>query len=201
MNRRLIPLLVFTFSLCTGALAQPGRPDQAATSTPPWLPRGALLATSLREGAVVPEVRLQWQLLFFQGRHDSLGLYLEPAFAAAAVKPTSLVGSPDAAMTSMQLYSFLAGVGYCNRTPSGVEWGFQVSTGPTWYNSRFQGASKSNESYLVGLLDGRARIGYRFAPIGLGVTVGYGDPYNYKRSSLARPYIGGLQLGVYADWR
>lgn len=200
MNRRLLPLLVFTVCLCLEARAQSERAD-APSSTPPWLPRGLLLATSLREGAVIPEARLQWQLVFFQNRRDTLGLHIEPAFAAAAVKPTSLVGNPNASMSSLQLYSLLLSLGYSNRSPSGVEWGFQVGTGPTWFNSRFQGGAKAKESYLVALLDGRARIGYRFAPIGLGLTVGYGDPYNYKRSSLARPYIGGLQLGVYADWR
>ena len=60
---------------------------------------------------------------------------------------------------------------------------------------------KACESAVHTMLEGRFRVGYRFGPVGLGATVGYGDPYNYRRSSRARPFIGGLQLGLYADWR
>ena len=68
-------------------------------------------------------------------------------------------------------------------------------------HARFRNGPKDEESYWGGLLDGRARIGYRFSSVSLGLAVGYGDAYNYRRSSLGRPYIGGLQLGIYADWR
>ncbi|ATB34347.1 hypothetical protein [Melittangium boletus] len=201
MNRRLVACLVFTLGLSLEAQAQlptPRVPPQSPT--PAWLPRGAFLGTSLRRGAVVPEARLQWQLPFFHHFEDTLSLLIEPTAAVAASRPATLL-SGDGSLAALQFYSLMVGVGYTSQQPTGVQWGFQLGTGPMWYRARFTGSTKAQESYVVGHLDGRARIGYRFGPIGLGVAVGYGDPYNYKRASLARPYIGGLQLGVYADWR
>jgi hypothetical protein len=202
MNRSFVPCLLFTLCLASAALAQTGRPAApAASSTPAWLPRGAFLGTSIRNGAVVPQARLQWQLVFFKSRTDALGVLIEPLAAAALIKPDTVVEGDDVDMTSLQLYSLMFAVGYTSRRGRGLEWGFQLGTGPAWYRARFRNGPKDEESYWGGLLDGRARIGYRFGSVSLGLAVGYGDPYNYRRSSLARSYIGGLQLGFYADWR
>ncbi|HYO52595.1 hypothetical protein [Archangium sp.] len=202
MNRSFVPCLVFTLCASVAASAQTRRPPEPEQSpTPAWLPRGAFLGTFIRDGAVVPEVRLQWQVVFFQGRTDALGLLIEPTAAAAVVKPDTVVEDANVPMTSLQLYSLMFAAGYTSRRSSGLEWGFQVGTGPAWFRAGFRGGSKDRESYWVGLLDGRARIGYRFSSVSLGLAVGYADPYNYKRSSLARSYVGGLQLGLYADWR
>lgn len=203
MNRSFVPCLLFTLCLASAALAQTARPGAPAeSSTPPWLPRGAFLGTSIREGAVVPQARLQWQVVFFQGRTDTLGLLIEPLAAFALIKPDTVVEDADVDMTSLQLYSLMFSVGYTSRRRgTGLEWGFQLGTGPAWLHARFRNGPKDEESYWGGLLDGRARIGYRFRSVSLGLAVGYGDPYNYRRSSLGRSYIGGLQLGFYADWR
>jgi len=205
MNRRFLAWILFTLCLSGVAGAQPARPARppllSESTTPPWLPRGAFVGTFIRDGAIVPEVRLHWQLVFYQGRRDTLGLYIEPMAAFAAVKPDTVVEGSNVPMTQLQLYSLQFAVGYTARREAGFEWGFQLGTGPAWYQAHFQGGSKDSESYWVGLLDGRARLGYRLGSVGLGVAVGYGDPYNYKRASLARPYVGGLQLGLYADWR
>ncbi|MFY0566453.1 hypothetical protein ACN28E_21825 [Archangium lansingense] len=184
-------------------MAQTPRPrGPVASPTPPWLPRAAFVGTTIREGAILPQARLQWQVVFFQGRSDTLGILIEPLASFALVKPDTIVEGDDVDMTSLQLYSLLFSVGYTSRrrTP-GLEWGFQVGTGPAWLHARFSNGSKDEESYWGGLLDGRARLGYRFGAVSLGLAVGYSDPYNYRRSSLARSYIGGLQLGIYADWR
>lgn len=199
MNRRFLPCVLFTLCVASAALAQPRRPAESPVS--PWLPRGAFLGTSLRDGAVVPQARLQWQLVFFQGRSDTLGLLIEPLAAFALLKPDTVVEEQIVPMRSLQLYSLMFAVGYTSRRGPGLEWGFQLGTGPAWYHARFRNGPKDEESYWVGLLDGRARIGYRFSSVSLGLSVGYGDPYNYRRASLARPYVGGLQLGFYADWR
>ena len=201
MNRRLVPCLLFTLCLSLAASAQTAKPPQSEFSTPPWLPRSALLGTFIRNGAVVPEARLQWQWVFFQGRSDLLAVLLEPGAAVAAIKPATVIEDAQAPMTSLQFYSLVLGVGYRNQLESGLEWGFQLGTGPAWYKARFRGATRNEESYFVGLLDGRVQVGYRVGSFSLGEAVGYGDPYNYRRSSLARPYIGGLQLGLYGDWR
>jgi hypothetical protein len=194
MNRRLLPILVFTLGVSAISSAQT-RPSPPDSPTPAWLPRAAFLGTFIRNGAVVPAARVQWQLPFFRGPTDALLLVLEPTAAAAVVFPR------DLALTSLQLYALELGVGYSNRRESGLEWGFQVGTGPAWYSARFSEGDKERESYLVGLLNGRAQVGYRFGSLSLGVAVGYGDPYNYRRTSLARAHVGGPQMGLYADWR
>jgi hypothetical protein len=201
MNRRFLPCVLFTLCVASAALAQTRRPAPAASPVSPWLPRGAFLGTSIRDGAVVPQARLQWQLVFFQGRSDTLGLLIEPLASFALLKPDTVVEDENVPMRSLQLYSLMFAVGYTSRRGPGLEWGFQLGTGPAWFHARFRNGPKAEESYWVGLLDGRARIGYRFSSVSLGLAVGYGDPYNYRRSSLARPYVGGLQLGFYADWR
>ena len=201
MNRRLVSCLVSTLCLSAAASAQTAKPPPPESPTPAWLPRSAFLGTFIRNGAIVPEARVQWQILFFQGRSDVLALIIEPTAAAALVRPDTVVEGDNVPLTSLQFYSLQVGVGYRSRRPSGLEWGFQLGTGPAWYGARFRGGGKDRESYFVGLLDGRAQLGYRFGSLSLGVAVGYGDPYNYRRTSLARPYVGGPQVGLYADWR
>jgi hypothetical protein len=202
MNRSFVPCLLFTLCLASGALAQTGRPATPAdSSSPAWLPRGAFLGTSIRDGAVMPQARLQWQFVFFKSRTDTLGVLVEPIGSFALIKPDTVVEGADVDLTQLQLYSLMFAAGYTSRRGRGLEWGFQLGTGPAWFRARFRNAPRAEESYWGGLLDGRARIGYRFSSVSLGLAVGYGDPYNYRRASLARSYIGGLQLGFYADWR
>jgi hypothetical protein len=199
MNRRFVPCVLFTLCLASAALAQPARPPPSPT--PPWLPRGAYLGTFIRNGVIAPQARLQWQLVFFQGRTDTLGLLIEPLASVSLAHPDTVIPGENVPMTSLQLYSAVFSVGYTSRRGPGMEWGFQVGTGPAWFKARFRNGPKAEESYWGGLLDGRARLGYRFSSVSLGLAVGYGDPYNYRRSSLARSDVGGLQLGFYADWR
>ncbi len=200
MNRLLTPFLVFTLCLCQAAWAQTPPPPQAEPSTPAWLPRGAFLGTSLRGGALAPQARVNWRIPFFRGRTDSLSLLVEPLAAYTVSFPSSLE-EQSGRLDALRLYSLLVGVGYRSQRESGLEWGFQIGSGPAWYSARFSGATKASESYFIGLLDGRAQIGYNFGRISAGVAGGYGDPYNYRRSSLARPYVGGLHLGLYSEWR
>jgi hypothetical protein len=209
MNRRLLPLLVFTLCVSPVASAQTPPTPPPESPTPAWLPRAAFLGTYIRGGVVAPQARVQWQVPFFRGRRDSLSLIVEPtaAIATSFPDPTASGGSGSlqedeevVPLTALRLYGLMLGVGYSNRRESGLEWGFQIGTGPAWYSARFSGASKDRESYFGGLLDGRGQVGYRFGPLSVGVAVGYSDPYNYRRTALARGHLGGLKLGLYADW-
>jgi hypothetical protein len=163
------------------------------------------VGTYFRRGVIAPEARVQWQVPFYRGHADSLSLLFEPmaALAVAFPDPNLPPGPNDEVvpLTSLRLYGLMLGVGYHSRRESGVDWGFQIGTGPAWYSARFSAGEKDRESFLVGLVDGRAHLGYRFGPLALGVAVGYSDPYNYRRSSLARGHVGGPQVGLYADWR
>ena len=207
MNRRFLPCLLFTLCLCPVAWAQtPPGSTEAPISSPAWLPHGAMVGGSLRtddwgQAAYAAQVRLLWQVPFFRGRRDSLSLTIEPLAAYTFAYPATVVEDRDVDMRALRLFSLLAGVGYRNRPGRGLEWGFQVGTGPAWYAARFTGGDKTRESYFVGLLDGRLQLGYNFGAWSLGGAVGYGDLYNYKRTSLSRPYTGGLHLGLYLEWR
>jgi hypothetical protein len=201
MNRRFLSCLLFTLCLSLVARAQtPGQAETPALSRP-WLPHGVMLGTSFREGAIAPQARLLWLVSFYQGRKDSLSLVIEPLASYTAVYPDTVVEDRDVEMRALRLFALVLGVGYRSRPEQGVEWGFQVGTGPAWYAARFTGGEKTRESYFVGLLDGRAQLGYNFGSWSAGLGVGYGDPYNYKRTSLARKRVGGLHLGLYLEWR
>lgn len=212
MNRRFLSCLLFSLCLSSMAWAQ-SRPAAAEppAGTPAWLPHGAMVGLSIRSNAeefgegtaLSPQVRLLWAVPFFRGRKDTLSLIFEPLASYTAGYPSTVDEDTDVDMRALRLFSLVVGVGYRNRPRrgEGMEWGFQVGTGPAWYAARFDKADKDRESYWVGLIDGRAQVGYSFGAYSLGVAVGYSDPYNYRRTSLARPYVGGLHLGLYLEWR
>jgi len=207
MNRRFLSFLLFTLCLSPAAWAQtPPGPTEAPASSPAWLPHGALLGASLRAdareaAAFAAQVRLLWEIPFFRGRSDRLAVSIEPLAAYTFSYPDTVVEGRDVDMRALRLFSLVAGVAYRNRPERGLEWGFQVGTGPAWYAARFTRGEKTRESYFVGLLDGRVQLGYNFGSYSLGLGVGYGDLYNYRRTSLSRPYVGGLHLGLYLEWR
>jgi len=207
MNRRFLACLLFTLSLSSLAWAQtpPGSSEKPASS-PAWLPRGALVGVSLRgddrgQTAFATQARLQWQVPFYRGRVDTLSLLIEPLAAYTFAYPATVVEDRNVDMRALRLFSLLVGVAYRSRPERGLEWGFQVGTGPAWYAARFTGGEKTRESYFVGLLDGRLQLGYNFGAYSLGLGVGYSDRYNHRRTSLARSYVGGLHLGLYLEWR
>jgi hypothetical protein len=204
MNRHLASCLVFTLSLSALALAQPAeepREEAGKGSSPAWLPRAVFLGTYINEGTITPQARLQWRFPFFSARTDVLSIILEGGGGLAVVTSDTLRDEELGSLEALRLYTAQVGVSYRSVRAEGLQWGFHVATGPAWYGARFQGADKEAESYLVGLLDGRAQLGYRLGPVDLGVSVGYGAPYNTRRTSLARPFVGGMKVGLFAEWR
>jgi hypothetical protein len=201
--RRLLVFLVLSLGLSTPVLAQPdGRSVDGplpASKTPAWLPRGAFLGTFLNGGVVLPQARLQWEIPFFRTRNDGLYLIFEGGGGRSVATPDEALEFTDALLDSVSLYTAMVGAGYRNQRPGGWHWGFHVVTGPAFYGARF--LNMPQEDYFVGFLEGRAQLGHGVGPFVLGVAVGYGSSYNYKRRSEARPYVGGLQVGLFADWQ
>ena len=201
--RRLLLCLMLSLGLSTPVLAQP--PGESVdgplptSKTPAWLPRGAFLGTFLNEGVVLTQAQLQWQVPFYQTRRDGLFLLFEGGGGPSVATPDKALPFTDALLDSVSLYSVMGGVGYRNQRPGGWLWGFHVVTGPAYYEARF--LNQPHEYHFVGFLEGRAQVGYSVGPFVLGGAVGYGSPYNYKRRSVARPYVGGLQVGLFADWQ
>jgi hypothetical protein len=201
--RRQLLLFSLVFGLSPVVQAQseaPAEPPaEAVFGSPAWLPRGAFLGTYIRNGAVTLQPRVQWQLTFFQDRKDALVLLLEGGVGYAAALPDTAVQGADVPVDAFHAHSLMVGAGYRNQSPSGLHWGFQVTSGPLWYGAHFRGLP--DERHLAGLVEGRVHLGHRVGPLVLGGSVGYGEPFNFRRSSVARQYAGGLLLGLFADWR
>lgn len=199
MHRGFPSFLLLALALGSSAFAQ-GEPSQRHQSpTPAWLPRGAFLGTYLRQGAVVPQARLQWQLTFFQDRRDALALIVEGGLGRSVALPDSAVEGFNVPFKSFYAHTVMAGGAYRNDNPSGWHWGFQVTAGPVWYGGRYERLAK--EDRAGGLLEGRVHVGHKVGPLALGASVGYGEPFSVGRRNVARNYLGGLLLGVFADWR
>ncbi len=186
------------------AVAQPGESPAAprrSGGTPVWLPRGSFLGTYVRNGALTPQVRLQWQLTLFEQRKDALVLLVDGGVGWAANFPATATTVEGFAARTDSFYEHTAmvGVGYRNQAPSGFHWGFQVTGGPVWYGAHFR--NLPHESETAGLMEGRIHVGYRVGPVVLGVSGGYGEPFSFRRRSVSRQFLGGAQFGFFADWR
>lgn len=201
MHRGLLFCLLLVLGSASTALAQEAEAPKLHTSpTPAWLPRGAYLGTYTRGGAVVPQVRLQWQLTMFQDRRDALVFLVEGGLGRAVALPDiQIFGGPTVPFKSFYSHTAMAGAGYRNQNPSGWHWGFQVTTGPVWFGSRFEGFA--NEDHVGGLIEGRVHVGRQLDKVALGLSVGYGEAFGVGRRNLSRNYLGGMLLGFFADWR
>jgi hypothetical protein len=201
MSRPLL-LISLLFGLSPVAMAQTEEASTATRrtgSTPVWLPRGAFLGTYLRNGAVTPQARLQWQVTLFEQRKDTFALLLEGGVGWAAALPDTVLEGRDVPIHSLYEHPVLFGVGYRNQAPEGFHWGFQVTGGPVWYGAHFRDLPAERES--AGLMEGRIHVGYRVGQVVLGMSAGYGEPFSFKRRSVARQFLGGAQFGFFADWR
>jgi hypothetical protein len=159
-----------------------------------------LLGTYLRNGAVVPQARIQWQLTLFQDRRDALVFVVEGGLGYSVVLPDSAVEGANVPFSSFYSHTAMAGMGYRNQNPSGWHWGFQVTAGPVWYGARYQGFA--DEDRLGGLLEGRVHIGHKVSKtVVVGVAGGYSEPFSVSRRSVARDFLGGALVGFFADWR
>jgi hypothetical protein len=196
-----LKLLLFSlvFGLSWTVNAQPESALPAHGTTPFWLPRGALLGTYLQRGAIVPQARLQWQFTFFQDRKDALVVLVEGGGGWSVGRPDTVVEGKDEPMDAFFEHTLQFGPGYRNHSRSGFHWGFQVTGGPVWYGAHLR--NLPDERYTVGLVEGRVHLGHQLGPAVLGVSIGYAEPFSFKRRSLAAPYVGGWLLGLFADWR
>ncbi|MFP2931598.1 hypothetical protein ACLESO_41720 [Pyxidicoccus sp. 3LG] len=200
MNRKHLVLLVFSLGLASAASAQVERPPEHKSPTPAWLPRGALLGATVREGVVTPRVKVQWQFTFYQERRDAFALLLEGGLGWGITKPDRVSGEPPTFLGSFYEHSAQVGIGYRNHLPGRVHWGFQMTGGPVFYGAHFdQGLPTDHRT--AGIVEGRVHLGYQFGTTAVGAAFGYGEPFGLKRRSLARSFVGGPLFGLFVDWR
>ncbi|WP_164018748.1 hypothetical protein [Pyxidicoccus trucidator] len=200
MNRKLPVLLVFSLGLTSVAHAQPERPTEHVSPTPAWLPRGLFLGTTIREGAVTPRVKVQWQFTFYQERKDAFALLLEGGLGWAVGFPDPRPDMPHTSLGSFYEHSAQVGIGYRNHLPNDVHWGFQVTGGPVFYGAHFDGGLPADHR-SAGIVEGRIHLGYQLGATAVGLAVGYSEPFGLKRRSLGRYFVGGPMVGLFVDWR
>ncbi len=200
MNRKLPVLLVFSLGLASVASAQPARPPEHRSPTPAWLPRGLLLGVTVREGAVTPRVKAQWQFAFYQERKDAFVFLVEGGLGWAASTPDPVAGELQSLLGSYYEHTAQVGIGYRNHLPGDVHWGFQVTGGPVFYGAHFDAGIPADHR-TAGILEGRIHLGYQLGTTGVGAALGYSEPFGLKRRSLGRSFVGGPLFGLFVDWR
>ncbi|MCY1032290.1 hypothetical protein OV207_12540 [Corallococcus sp. BB11-1] len=201
MLRHIRALLIVSLALASTAHAQSRKPQELyhQSPTPAWLPRGVFLGTQLSNGAVTPRLHLQWQFTFFQERKDAWAVILEGGVGWAASLPDTAVEGYILPVNSYYEHLAHVGVAYRNHLPGMAHWGFQVSSGPVFYGSHF--GTQPPDRRVAGSVQGRVQIGYQLNDVGLGLAVGYAEPFGLKNRSFARNFVGGVSLGFFADWR
>ncbi|GMU01616.1 hypothetical protein KH5H1_57360 [Corallococcus caeni] len=197
-------LLVISLALVsTSAGAQSRVQDDLrghVSPTPAWLPRGVFLGTQLNNGAVIPNVRVQWELTLFQDRKDAWIAILEGGVGWAASLPDTALEGFFLPVSSYYEHTVQAGFGYRNHLPGKAHWGFQVTAGPTFYGAHF--TTQPPDRRTAGTVQGRLQIGYQLErDVGVGLALGYSEPFGLKNRSFARDFVGGVNLGFFADWR
>lgn len=201
MLRHVRALLVISLALVSTAHAQSRKPADLyhVSPTPAWLPRQVFLGTQLNNGAVIPNLRLQWEFTFFQERKDAWVGILEGGVGWAASLPVTAVEGFFLPVDSYYEHTAQVGVGYRNHLPGMAHWGFQVTGGPTFYGAHFR--TQPPDRRIAGTIQGRVQVGYQLGDVGLGLALGYAEPFGLSKRSFARDFVGGVNLGFFADWR
>lgn len=204
---RLPPMLPLTLLLLGPLAAAQGLDSPVEEVAPPpsplWLPRSVLVGAHLQGRAVVAQGRAQWQLPLLEQGADMLAVVVEGGGGPAVVLPATLVEGLEVPIRSYYSYTAQAGLSYHNQARSGLFWGFQLTSGPVFYGARYlnvEGAERA-EALVAGMLEGRLLVGYRLAPLVLGVAAGYSEPYSYRRRNVSLEFLGGPLVGVFLDWR
>lgn len=161
----------------------------------PWfVPRGAAVGVFVNAPVVAPHLRLAWEAAFYAAGRDALVglLALGTGFGLGVPAP----------MTEHFQHVLLAGLGYRN-THRRLHWGFQLGLGAVWYRAAYQpGSVWALESRVLGYAEGRGQLGLRLAPhLVLGLYAGYASPWRFDARYPGNTYLGGVDLGLFLDWR
>jgi hypothetical protein len=200
MDRRLACLLL-ALSLSLPAAAQLPARQKRVSPTTAWLPRGVFLGPYVKGGAVVPQLRLQWQWTLIQERIDAFALIAEVGGGYDLAKPTNAGPRNNLELTQLYEHTAMLGFGYRGNWPSGWHAGAHALAGPVLYGAKYQDNLLPSEQRTAGLVEGRLQLGHSVGPFVLGAALGYGELFGTSRRSNALEYLGGLNFGVYADWR
>jgi hypothetical protein len=198
-----------SFCLLLVALAAPAlgqeadeelRPARHVSPTPAWLPRQVFAGTYFRSGVVTLQGRLQWEVTVIQERVDAFVLFAE-AGGGAAVRLTQQAGlTGNIAMTRFSQFAGVVGVAYRGTQSNGLHLGVQAGAGPYLYSARYAEFLLPEEA-VAGIVEARVQVGYAFGLVAVGLSAGYGEAFGIPQRINARPFAGGLLVGLFADWR
>ncbi|MDQ3265567.1 MAG: hypothetical protein M3Y59_18235 [Myxococcota bacterium] len=175
--------------------------DAKPLMVPVYLPRAAFLGAYVNDGALTPQLRLQWQHTLIQKNRDAFVAYLEGGGGFGLSLPNNLLPYANGRMTSLYQHVALIGLGYNAVYSDGWAWGFQVLTGAQWYGGNFTDPLVPDERRLGGTVEGRANLGLNIGPVRLMASAGWGQLWVVPRSSVSARFVGGPIFGVYVDWR
>ncbi len=153
--------------------------------TPWFLPRYAAVQTMFRPGAVVPSLRLGFEIDLIDQPRNTLVFLLEGGGALGAA-------NRNAGLFYTGLVLF--GLGYRSLRESGFIWGFSVGFGPAFYGL-------PGENRVSPYIEGRLQAGAKLGPITLQLCGGYGQWVTYLPTSTAQLYLGGPFLGILLGWK
>lgn len=180
-------------------------PDPFPNAVPWFVPRTASIAFFLSpsNSAWTPSAffRIGWEVAILERPRNHLVVVVDVGTSAALSTPLQM----------RELYQHVAVVGLGYRsTHTLFHWGFHLAAGPVWYrasyapSTRCPGSVSCLESRVLGWTEGRVQLGVKLAPNFLiGVSVGMGTPWgiDYTGRYPGNQYLGGLSLGLWADWR
>jgi hypothetical protein len=172
-----------------------GADEELKHPVPAWLPRGAQLGFLINAPMVAPAIRLQWDVTLLEQPHND--------FVVIGQLGSAFGLSLETGMSEHYQHVALVGLGY-RSTYEKFHWGFQFGLGPVWYRTAYKkGSIYPFENRVLGYAEGRLQAGLRLAPhFILGIYFGYASPWTF--SPVIYPgntYVGGFNLGVFADWR
>lgn len=164
---------------------------EPAHPVPAWAPRDASLGITINSPMVSAQVRIGWQIAFYErAGHD---------LVFTVVLGTGLAMSRPMGMDAHFQHVGLLGIGYRKVGPL-INWGFHWGIGGNWYRADYP--IFPTESRVVAYTEGRGQFGFRVLKhLVLGLFVGYGSPISFDARYPGQTYCGGLMLGFFADWR
>lgn len=199
---RLLPVLLCVLSAAPAAADE----TEPSSGVPAWLPRAVFAGVFVNEGALTPQLRVQWQATLVQKRNDALVAYLEGGGGYGLTRPSDLRPHGFGAMTYFYQHFAMAGLGYNAVYRSGLTWGFQVLTGAQFYGARFEFYDRANA--VGGTVEGRANLGFVAGPVRFSLSAGWAQLWVVPRTTIASDsatiaaqYTGGPIAGLYIDWR
>lgn len=161
----------------------------------PMLPRNVTLGVTWNDPAVAPTIRATWEATFYeQPRNHLIGVF---------TLGTGASGNLPKGIGALWQHVAWAGIGYASTRASGLHWGFSFGGGVLWYRSFYApGSVYQPENRVLGYSEGRLQIGFKVArKLILGVSLGYGAPWDLGGIFPDAVYLGGWQLAVFGDWR